>query len=127
MSIIWQGNLDYFTEVYVMEENNNVTNEPVVPVVNTETPVPVAPEAPVVPTVVEEPEHKTAFIVCLIIGGLTIVGLPIVSIFAWKLYKKNKELKAQLEAMQTPAPVVEQQPVTKEEVAESQNNETEKK
>lgn len=110
-----------------MEENNNVTNEPVVPVVNTETPVPVAPEAPVVPTVVEEPEHKTAFIVCLIIGGLTIVGLPIVSIFAWKLYKKNKELKAQLEAMQTPAPVVEQQPVTKEEVAESQNNETEKK
>ena len=110
-----------------MEENNNVTNEPIVPVVNTETPVPVAPEAPVVPTV-EEPEHKVAFIACLIIGSVSIIGLPIVAIIAYKFWKKNKELKAQLEAMQTPIPVVEQQPVTKEEVvAESQNNETEKK
>ena len=65
-----------------MDNNTPVVSneEPVVPVVtNSETtPAPV-PEAPVVPTVVEEPEHKTAFIVCLMIGGLTIVGLPIVA------------------------------------------------
>ena len=107
-----------------MDNNNTpvVSNEePVVPVVNTETPVPVAPEAPVVPTVVEEREHKTAFIVCLIIGGLTIVGLPIVAVVAWKLYKKNKELKAKLEALETPAPVVAEQPVTAEDIKAQEN------
>lgn len=111
-------------------DNNTVVRsneEPVVPVVtNSETtPVPV-PEAPVVPEVVEEPEHKTAFIVCLIIGGLTIVGLPIVAIVTWKLYKKNKELKAKLEALETPAPVVAEQPITSEDI-KTQETVTEKK
>ena len=112
-----------------MDNNTPVVSneEPVVPVVtNSETtPVPV-PEAPVVPTVVEEPEHKTAFIVCLIIGGLTIVGLPIVAVVAWKLYKKNKELKAKLEVLETPAPVVAEQPVTAEDI-KAQETVTEQK